>query len=260
MFSMIRTTCLSAIASLIFVQATSATVYLGVDFPLGERSFADAVLRHDPLFSGGPAPTPEVNDPTQALGPPPSGPRPGSNRYVSMGHGGLIELGFVNNLQSNSGDASPDMMVVEETGTPERFYLALRPTAETLPLLDPARDTNADGYFEVGRFVGSATVGQTEGNFIELIDLDSVFAGFSAFTLTFDAVQIMDDPTQGESDTASVGMDLKAVGAIAAVVPEPTSLAIISVCLAVFTVVCRQRRLSFGCTRHNRTHSTRPTV
>jgi hypothetical protein len=234
-----RSTLFSVFVLLALVRLASATAYLGVDFPLGERSFADAVLTYDPLYSGGPAPDPNplFNDPTRALGPPPE-----SDRWVSLGQGGLLELAFRDNLQSNSGDSSPDMMIAESAGTAERFHLAVRPTAETLLLLDPALDANADGYFEVGQFIGVQHRPGFRPSFIALIDLDAAFGGFAPFSLAFDAVQIVDDPDGAGGDAQTVGMDVKAAGAIAAAIPEPTSLALASVGLGLLAVVYRRTR------------------
>lgn len=227
----------SATLYLLPASLAEATVYREIDFPLGAASFVDEVLRYDPLFSGGPASL-DNTDPAAAIGLPDA-------RYdrVSLGRGGLIELAFVDNLQTTSGDPSPDLFVLEDAGTAEHFFLALRPTPGTARLLDSGLDANGDGYVEVGRFIGTSI---RPSGFALTIDLDATFIGFGPRELMFDAVQIVDDPAAGAMTGRTVGMDLQAVGAIAAVVPEPSTALLASWPLLVATAVAlgalRQRR------------------
>lgn len=120
-------------------RRVAAEIFNGIDFPWGARSFADEVLRYDPLFSGGPAPTAQV--PGRALGPPDRPLNVGTS-YIALGKGGLIELAFTDNLLTNSGDELPDLYIGEVIGTPEDFFLALRPTTDSIAQLDPTRDSN----------------------------------------------------------------------------------------------------------------------
>ena len=192
-----------------------ATSFGGIEFPEGEVSFADEVIRFDPLFSGGPGPTdPNHIDPQSALGIPDFGIN--SVHSVSLGSGGLLELAFLDNLLTNSGDSMFDLHVFEIGADVEDTFVAIRPTASTLLLLDPMGDLDGDGFFEVGGVFGSTSS----------IDIDIFFAGFAPGELTFDAVQLIDDFNEGNATGATVGADIDAVGAIAAIaVPEPNCAA-----------------------------------
>jgi hypothetical protein len=198
-----------------------AEVYNGVEFPLGAASFADEVLIYDPLYSGGPAAgLPPPLAPPNALGPP-NFVLPAD--HISLGSGGRIELGFVDNLLTNSGTPSPDLYVGEHVGSAERFFVAIRPTVDSAALLDPAFDANHDGYFELGAYSGVSITGGS--GFVSLIDIDQAFPGFALGQLRFDAVQVVDDPNEGANlPGGTVGMDLEAVGAITAPVPEPSTM------------------------------------
>ncbi|MCH8252626.1 MAG: hypothetical protein IID36_09265 [Planctomycetes bacterium] len=191
--------------STVSAQFCQGTEYSGVCFPSGDVSFADLVIQYDPEFGGNPAPgDPEVLDPTHALGAPDyDGTAAGA---VSLGQGGLLELAFTDNLLANSGDPGADLYVFEVGAKPEAMSIALQATPETAVLLAAALiSPNADGWYEVGD-IGGAT--------LLAIDVDGYFNGFAAGALLFDAVQIIDDPTTGESTGATPGADIDAVGAI----------------------------------------------
>ena len=127
---------------------------------LEEMSFADAVIRYDPPAGGDAAPVdPSYLDPSVALGRP-------SERFVSLGSGGVIELAFVDNVLTNSRDSEPDLYIDEVFGTAEQFYLAIRPTPDSAGLLRDKLD--ADGYIKIGSFRGEPS----NRHFITLIDLD----------------------------------------------------------------------------------------
>ena len=208
-----RAVCLTLLSAVAIAGTTvKADIFNGVNFPSGEVSFVDEALHYDPLFSGGPAPLGHAQIPlANALGPP--------NfllccDHVPLGSGGLIELGFLDNLLTNDGTDSADLYVGEHWGTPEDFFVAIRPTGDSIALLDPTLDANGDGYFELGRYVARNLGGNGS---VALVDIDAVFPGFDPGQLEFDAVQIMDDPNRGENlPDDTVGLDLEAVGAISA--------------------------------------------
>lgn len=194
-------------------SSANAIPFGGIEFPQGLSSFADALIRYDPLYSGGSAPThPDFIDPLDALGAPDSAPPVGS---ISLGHGGLIELGFVDNVLTNSGDSSLDLHVFEIGTAVENTLVAIRPTSSTLPLISGFTDPNGDGFYELGGFPGGITS----------IDIDLIFPGFTAGALRFDAVQLIDDVNQGPIGPGdTVGADIDAVGAISSLrVAEPGS-------------------------------------
>ncbi|MBI9016486.1 MAG: hypothetical protein JEZ07_04405 [Phycisphaerae bacterium] len=193
------------LANLSLVSKVSAELYGGIEFPHGIASFADVVLSYDNMYSGGPAPTAHL-DPTDALGIPQGS---SSDFFITLGRGGKIELGFVDNFLVNSGDDLADVHVFEVGSDVEDTFVALRPTPETAALLgDPALyDSNNDGYYEVGKVFGATSS----------LDIDAIFTGFAANTLVFDAVQLIDDPNEGGQTGTTVGADIDAVGAIGSV-------------------------------------------
>ena len=183
-----------------------AEVYRGIDFPDGEVSFADELIRYAPTHSGGPAPT-NANylDPDEALGIPDYHAPYGS---VSLGRGGLIELRFIDNRLTNSGSADHDLHIFEVGPDVEDTFVAIKPTPATAALLGPAFDANGDGYYEVGKVYGSTSS----------IDIDALFPGFEPGTLVFHAVQLIDDYNEGGGSGSTVDADIDAVGAIESVV------------------------------------------
>jgi hypothetical protein len=205
----------------------------GIDFPDGARSFADAVIQYNPLFQGGPGPTdPNFMDPIVATGLPDYaevGPSMGS---VSLGRGGLIELDFLDNRLTNSGDALDDLHVFEIGPDVEDTFVSVRPTAATASVLGPGFDADGDGFYEVGKVFGSTSS----------IDIDMFFPGFAAGVLEFNAVQLVDDPNEGASGGATVGADIDAVGAITSVIPEPSSFVYVVLCLGLLFLQRAEQR------------------
>lgn len=198
--------------TLIETSPVLAVIFGGIDFPQGESSFVDFVIQYDPLFSGGPAPTsPSRLNPNAALGVPDfTGPVAGPGS-VGLGSGGLIELGFDDNVLTNSGDNRDDLHIFEIGPDVEDTFVAIRPTTATFSLLDPTGDANGDGFFEIGKVFGA----------ISSIDIDSFFPNFNAGDLEFDAVQLIDDPNEGSRDITFIGADIDAVGAISSSEPPP---------------------------------------
>ena len=90
-------------------NALAATTFNGVEFSFGDLSFADEVIRYDPLIGVGPAPIPEFQQPFGSLGVPDS-PMDVASSRVSLGNGGLLELGFINNYNSFVQGTPPDMI------------------------------------------------------------------------------------------------------------------------------------------------------
>jgi hypothetical protein len=161
----------------------------------GDKQNADKVIQYVP---GNPAPTdPKAQIPDSALGPYDKNVK---DKYVSLGKGGVIELGFPQAF-SNSGNSDSDLQIYEVGPDVEDTFVEIRPTTQTLPLLDPAKDADKDGFFEVGKVPGGTS----------LIDIDAFFPGFNPDQLTFDAVQLTDDPNEGATKGGTVGADIDAV-------------------------------------------------
>lgn len=189
----------------------SADFYGGIDFPQGQSSFADKVIRYDPTYNGNLPPTPPHQTPEKALDIPDSG-------ICSLGFGGLLELRFVDNVLTNSGDNGLDLYVFEVGADVEATLLAIRPTPATALLLGNSFDANGDGFYEIGEVQGS-----TSG-----IDIDAIFGPALAGTYMFDAVQLVDNDFNSAAG-GTHGADIDAVGAIASAppVPEPASLGLL---------------------------------
>ena len=200
-----------------------------------QTQFADAVIAYDPLFGPGPAPDPLYQDPTRALGAPTV---PGSPNYVSLGRGGMIRLAFVDNLLTNSASAAADLWIYEIGPDVEDTFVGVRPLAGTLALLSAnGFVVGADGYYAIGKVFGSTSS----------IDLDALFPGFLAGALRFDAVQLRDDPNEGDNVGDTVGADINAVEALASVsnVPEPSTVTMLGLgVVALLGGGWRRRRAS----------------
>jgi len=193
-------------------QNAFAEIFGGIDFPAGESSFADAVIRYDPLFRGGPAPTaPTHTNPDEALGPPdfvfPNG-------AVSLGRIGLLEVQFTDNFLTNSGDATPDLHIFLVGDGVEDIFVLLRPTPATLERMQsmppPVFPVGEDGFIGIGPFRDSVS-----------IDIDSGFrlGGQPGNAFVYDAVAIAD--FGGAFDLLQfIGADVDAVGAITSIPPS----------------------------------------
>ncbi|MEO1527560.1 MAG: CARDB domain-containing protein, partial [Planctomycetota bacterium] len=202
----------SQFPSLALQQATNSVIQMvgrsGAADTADSSRFADAVLRYDPDYSNGNTPT-SATDPTAALGAP-DFPENGSG-FVSLGQGGLLELAFTNNRLTNSGSDKTDLKIFEIGPQVEDTFVAIRPTPETLPLLDPAMDSNSDGFFEIGAVTGA----------LSEVDIDQFFPGFAAGQLVFDAVQLIDDPNKDGTTGSTVGADIDAVEALTTSIALP---------------------------------------
>ena len=214
--------------SFIISNSALATIYGGIDFPDGASSFADSVIQYNPSYSSGNTPTnSNFTNPDKAIGIPDYTGGSSGTGSVSLGSGGLLELRFINNVLTNSGSADKDLHIFEVGPDVEDTFVAIRPTINTLAILlsNGYSDDNSDGFFDIGKVFGATSS----------IDIDSIFTGFSAGALEFDAVQLIDDPNEGGSSGPTVGADIDAVGAITShqvSVPEPATLLLMGFGLA----------------------------
>jgi len=205
---------LSPLLAVFVATDASGEIISGIDFPAGSASFADAVLRYDPLFQDGPSVASPFDDPTRALGRPDVTSGVGAG-FLSLGLGGLVELLFVDNVLTNSGDSTHDIHVFEVGADVEATLVAVRPTVATAALLGLGFDANSDGFYEIGEVVGAT------GS----LNIDDTFLGFSPGVLVFDAVQLVDNDFNPGTTSGTHGADINAVGAISSgpAVPEPSS-------------------------------------
>ena len=210
----------------------------GVDFPSGALSFVDDVLRYDALFQGGPGPASPYDDPTRAFGRPDVTSGVGAG-FLSLGLGGLVELLFVDNVLTNSGDSAHDIHVFEVGADVEATLVAVRPTSATAALLGSGFDANSDGFYEIGQVSGGTAS----------LDIDATFTSFSSGVLIFDAVQLVDNEFEPGTTYGTHGADITAVGAIesAPSIPEPSSFIMLLsgfMGLVGYSWTCRKRRMT----------------
>lgn len=166
----------------------------------GGPAYAHEVIQYAPTFGSQRAPSRHHSRPLQAVG------APKRAKDVSLGHGGLLELGFGPAVLTNSGDARPDLRVVEVGPDVESTFVAVMPADEATakavaPFCQDLRAPFDDGFCEVGGISGGTV----------RLDLDAFFPGQRAGALRFSAVQLVDDPEQGRDHGRSVGADIAGV-------------------------------------------------
>lgn len=187
------------------------------EFPLGEMSFADAVVSFAPILVGG-NPGPIYQGAVNALGVPdyndPTGAAPcvdqASCTWVTLGDGGSLTLQFVDNVLTGSGNSDFDLWIFEVGGDVEDTFVEI--------------STDGVLWSSVGKVFGS-----TAG-----IDIDAF--GFGP-TSSFAYIRLTDDPNEGEQSGTFVGADIDAVGAISTravdttPVAEPGTLVLLGIAL-----------------------------
>lgn len=164
----------------------------GLEFPLGTRSFADSVIGYT---RGAPQPETAYRGALNAIGAPDQEGSPACASadgcgYVSLGSGGSLTLGFVDNRLAGDGTPAADLWVFE-----------VGPLVEVLQV-----EVSADGttWLPVGEVVGDRNG----------IDLDA--QGFGP-TDYFGFVRLADDPESGGMTGVAVSVGIDAVGAISGV-------------------------------------------
>ncbi|MCE5327309.1 MAG: PEP-CTERM sorting domain-containing protein [Planctomycetaceae bacterium] len=236
-----QTNSLQRIAGLLMAAALMATIsstaraeIIGdVDFPAGALSFADAVVSYNPAIDTPESPDPNWRDAADALGAPnftspPSGAATHNiGQFVSLGNGGYLTVQFTDNALTGSGDSSADLYVFEVGPVVEASFVWI--------------STDNAEWIYVGRIQGSARG----------IDIDAALAAAGlASTTRFQYVTIQDDRMDYPADRYGfyAGADIDAIGAISSAsiidVPEPATLALLTLGGALILVKNRSRRLS----------------
>src|SRR5574340_153692 len=176
---------LLAAVLLLTAAAASATQYGGVEFPLGEISFADSVV----AFERGPGVASDHANPDWALGPPDFVEATHDNA-VSLGEGGSITVRFVDNglVDQNKVEGGLALFIFEVGGQVERFKVEI--------------SKDGEHWIDLGTVKGQPTG----------IDI----APFTSSGDVFYYVRITDDASQVQSSFPWAGADIDAVGAIGA--------------------------------------------
>ena len=129
---------------------------------------------------------------------------------VFLGHGGIIRLGFTNNVLTNGGTPADDLFVFEVGFDTEGCSIALRPTNDfTIAELtsNGFTDPDNDGYYILGG-IGGSTAG---------FDIDGVLPGYAPGELQFDAITLIDDDDGFCGSASTPGADIDAVCALSSI-------------------------------------------
>ncbi|MBL8766238.1 MAG: hypothetical protein JNL94_02670 [Planctomycetes bacterium] len=166
---------------------------------------------------GPPYPSSAFFDLCDALGAPDYSVSPGSlppaahalaTGAVSLGHGGRIAISFQPPI-TNSGDSSPDLVIFEADAVAERVFVELQIADSSTSQALSALIENPDGDIYISPLGGLAPAAAH----VVPIDLDAIWPGFPANTLSFNGVEITDDSSDHPNDSvASPGADIDAVG------------------------------------------------
>ncbi|MCE9590730.1 MAG: hypothetical protein K8S99_09425 [Planctomycetes bacterium] len=206
----------AALCGLSQSNTTKAVTYGGIQFSDGAISFADVVLSANQLYQGGQAATAShFLNPQNALGIPDflADKKTGGDGAYSLGGGGMLTVGFTNNLLTNSGSSDLDLWVFEIGNMVEDTAVSIHPNSATLAILTADGVIVApDGYVPIGQIGGGARG----------LDLDAYFPGFEPGVLGFNAVKLVDARSVNGvsvgilagSGLAYAGADVDAIGAI----------------------------------------------
>lgn len=241
----------AALGGFMLPSSALAVNYGGVELPDGPISFADVVLAADQYYSGGPAVTlPNRLDPEKTLGAPDYVPdvNTGGTGAYSLGDGGMLTVGFLDNFLTNSGTPDADLWIFEVGKIVEDTFISVFPTVATADLLAlNGIVLNPDGFVDLGQIGGG----------VRGVDIDTYLPGFAPGILMFNAVRLVDARSidgipSGEltgSALANAGADIDAIAAIYTVynpdggpapdpdaVPEPATAALGLLSLGALTL------------------------
>jgi len=176
---------LTAAALLLAAASAGATQFGGVEFPLGEISFADEVV----AFNQGSGVASDHAVPEWALGLPDFIEETHDNA-VSLGEGGSLTTRFVDNglVDQDAVEGGLDLFIFEVGGQVEWFSVEI--------------SKDGENWIDLGTLKGQPTG----------IDIKP----FSSPGDVFYYVRITDDPTQVQSQYPWAGADIDAIGAIGA--------------------------------------------
>ena len=192
----------------------SAMTFRGIEFSMGEASFADEVIAFNKVYAGGMtqeqaytqnwnALAEAFDDPLAVLGAPNSawkghGMPIAERDDYSLGKGGSITVKFTDNFLAGSNDNQDDLWIFEAGGLVEGMLVEI--------------STDGEAWESVGEIGGTQHAG---------IDIDAY--GFSSAD-RFSYVRVTDNGNNTYKK-GWAGVDVDAIGAISSkAVPEPTSV------------------------------------
>jgi hypothetical protein len=182
-------------------QASTAETIGGVEFPLGERSFADEVVS---FFAG-----------TGGVSEPPSNGLTLDGLNVSLGNGGELVVEFVDNLlvDQDSVEDGLDLFIFEAGDATEAMQVSI--SKDGIDFIELGVLSGQPTGFDIGPFI---TPGD-EFRFVKVIDVAS------------DTVQ----------SGPFAGADIDAIGAIGSTaIPEPTSFLLLGLDVGVAVAAGRR--------------------
>jgi len=158
---------------------------------------------------------PGAINPESALGPPDyvqsNSQDPIGDGFVSLGNGGMVSLGFNDNILTNSGDTQPDLWIFEVSVPYDTFLVSLKPyNNDTEVILEASglSDDNNDGYFEFDTIQGPNT----------WLDIDNYISNQKKELVYFNGVQIIGVFNNSiQNCNIDQGPDIDAVCAISSV-------------------------------------------
>ena len=171
-------------------------------------SFGDVVLDWDITCTT----TNEFTDPAEAIGPNNFSGLTADGGFVSLGSGGYITIGFLDNLLTNSGDRVLDLWVFEIGQQVENTLVYARPFDQnTIDILELQGIEKEDDFYLLGELKGSTSA----------LDIDDIIVGLPKESIFFDAVKVYDIPPSF-CVNKSPGADIDAICAISS---TPTVIA-----------------------------------
>lgn len=186
----------SVVVAFLLVSLASAqsVTYKGVEFPLGDKSFADKLISYDPVIQND-RPSEKYRHSENILGPPDyTTSSTGHNAHCSLGNGGSVTVEFSDNALVNG--EGEDLWVFEVGTAVEETFVEI--------------SVNARDWVSIGRIEGGKRG----------IDLEERLTG-AALQAEYRYVRLRDNPDADRDSGTSAGADMDAVGAIHSVAAPP---------------------------------------
>jgi len=174
------------------ITQVQAETFGGIEFPDGEKSFADEIVS----FTVGSFASSPYTTSDKALGVPnPDGDV--SNYCVSLGNNGILILKFSNNSLTTSGNSDLDLWIFEGGPAVEKMQVFI--------------STDNLRWISVGSVSGS-----TSG-----VDIDAFIGNGVVLGGRYSYVKLIDDEIDNYQEGPFAGADVDAVGAISSDIPVP---------------------------------------